>query len=114
MHPTCIISTFQAGLGHDLGHLIRMDKRLRITAYVSIVADQVLPVLLMAHLNGGGYFQPANAPCHGVRIVQEWVQEHEEVFTWLKWHPESPDLNPIEHLWVEVRRASTLQLKFRP
>ncbi len=51
-----------------------------------------------------GYFQQDNAPCHKVQIISDCFLEHDNEFTLLKWHPQSPDLNPTEHFWDVVER----------
>jgi len=54
--------------------------------------------------SSNGYFQQDNAPCHKARIISNWFLEHDHVFTVLKWPPQSPDLNPIQHIWDVVER----------
>ncbi|KAK3509804.1 hypothetical protein QTP70_011627 [Hemibagrus guttatus] len=40
-----------------------------------------------------------NAPCHKAEMVQEWFDDHNNQFDVLTPPPNSPDLNPIQHLW---------------
>ncbi len=89
---------------HTLGPLLPFKHCLNTTIYLSIVADHVHPFMTTVYPSSDGYFQQDNAPCHKAQVILDWFLEHDNEFTLLKWHPQSPDLNPIEHHWDGVER----------
>ncbi|KAK3533885.1 hypothetical protein QTP70_033007 [Hemibagrus guttatus] len=108
MAPACTMGRRRAGGGslmlwamfcwETLGPAIHGDVTLTRSTYLSIVTDHVHPFMETVFPDGCGLFQQDNAPCHKAEMVQEWFDEHTNQFE-LTWPPNSPDLNPAQHLW---------------
>ena len=71
--------------------------------YIEILEQTLLPFLYDKFGDGNYRFMQDNDPkhVHVAYLTQAWLQEN-EVNWWLT-PPESPDINPIENMWHELK-----------
>ncbi|KAK3532871.1 hypothetical protein QTP70_001156 [Hemibagrus guttatus] len=96
-----------------LGPTVHVDVTVTRSTYLSIAADHVHPFMETLFPDGCGLFQQDNAPCHKAEMVQEGFDDHNTQFEVLTWPPNSPDLNPIQHLW-DVLDKQVRSMEARP
>lgn len=84
-----------------VGRLVFIDGIMDKYLYLNILKNNLKESATQLGLNDSFIFQQDNDPKHTALIVKEWLLYHTKQ---LKTPPQSPDLNPIEHLCDHIGR----------